>query len=118
MIFHILALIIINHLSLIFRSSNVHHHGKFITGPPQMDASAMSSAAGDVSSKETQLPVVHLNDDDDHLVPYHLIVYRALNATICLFASVEDNQVGFDVHNLIFYLLQIIYCRGYLNRIN
>uniref|UniRef100_A0A914X5E6 PAZ domain-containing protein n=1 Tax=Plectus sambesii TaxID=2011161 RepID=A0A914X5E6_9BILA len=75
------------------RSTNPHHHGKFITGPPHMDSSSLLSSMSDVSSKEQQLPVVHLSDDNGDLVPYHLIVYRALNATICLFAPVDEHEV-------------------------
>ncbi len=67
---------------IIFRSSSTHHHGKYITGP-------IDSLTGD---KDVNVPIVYLNVDDNDVTAYHLIVYRALNATICLFISGQQSM--------------------------
>ncbi|VDK88516.1 unnamed protein product [Litomosoides sigmodontis] len=56
------------------------HRGKFLTGL------VMSTKSDRFNAK---LPVVYLCDDDDEkrLVPYEMIVYRALNATVCMFSQ-------------------------------
>lgn len=64
------------------RSDSTHHHGKFLTGAT--DVSADEMIAG---TRDAKLPVVYLSSENDFekLSPYELIVYRALNATMCMF---------------------------------
>ncbi|KHN87897.1 Vacuolar fusion protein CCZ1 -like protein [Toxocara canis] len=63
-----------------------HHHGRFLTGTTDVSAEAMIANA-----KDTKLPVVYLSADGttNKLIPYELIVYRALNATLCMFVRKE-----------------------------
>jgi len=60
----------------------LHHAGKFITG-------TASSSPSDNPLASVKLPVVFLSSEDEDEtskpLPYHLVVYRALNATVCLF---------------------------------
>lgn len=51
------------------------HYGRFVTGPPNLQ---------DASGNIGKVPKVHINND---MTPelYHLVVYRALSATVCLF---------------------------------
>lgn len=51
------------------------HYGRFVTGPTNLQ---------DTSGSIGKVPKVYLNNDS---VPemYHLVVYRALSATVCLF---------------------------------
>ncbi|MFH4979170.1 hypothetical protein AB6A40_005879 [Gnathostoma spinigerum] len=67
------------------------HRGKFITGPKDLSAEAVIANA-----KDCKLPVVYLseNENSNNLTPYELIVYRALNATVCMFVS-QDVDINF-----------------------
>lgn len=55
------------------------HHGKFITGPPNLKETLIG-----------KVPKVYLNCDKKTTM-YHLVVYRLLNASICLF--IEGNNL-------------------------
>lgn len=67
-----------------------HHHGKFLTGAADVSAEAMIANA-----KDFKLPVVYLSSDENSqkLVPYELVVYRALNATMCMFVRRDVESV-------------------------
>lgn len=51
------------------------HYGRFVTGPPNLQ---------DASGNSWKVPKVYINNDT---IPelYHLVVYRALSATVCMF---------------------------------
>ncbi|KAM3718093.1 Vacuolar fusion protein [Dirofilaria immitis] len=60
------------------------HRGKFLTGL------AISAKNSSINEKyDVKLPVVYLCDENsaEKLVPYEMIVYRALNATVCMFVQ-------------------------------
>ncbi|CAG9537952.1 unnamed protein product [Cercopithifilaria johnstoni] len=62
------------------------HRGKFLTGL------AMPAKNPSINDKyDAKLPVVYLCDDNNErrLVPYEMIVYRALNATVCMFSQIS-----------------------------
>lgn len=55
------------------------HHGRFITGPENLKT---STSIG-------KIPRVHLYSDTDCTI-YHLVVYRALSASVCLFIEEKE----------------------------
>lgn len=73
-------------------NTNVFHDrclSRFVTGPPNLQ---------DASGNIGKVPKVHINND---LKPelYHLVVYRALSATVCLFIEGEEDSYYFGTLN-------------------
>jgi hypothetical protein len=64
---------------------NDKHVSRFVTGPANLQ---------DASGNTGKVPKVYVNND---LTPelYHLVVYRALSATVCLFIDGEPTGSSF-----------------------
>jgi hypothetical protein len=76
-------------------NTDVFHVGclfRFVTGPPNLQ---------DASGNIGKVPKVHINNG---MTPelYHLVVYRALSATVCLFIEGEEDRNYFGTPKLIF----------------
>lgn len=50
------------------------HYGRFITGPSNLKDSNIG-----------KVPKIYINNDSKQSAAYHLVVYRSLSASICLF---------------------------------
>ncbi|TKR70292.1 hypothetical protein L596_022334 [Steinernema carpocapsae] len=84
-----------SHLNRRPSGSPSQHEGKFLSGP-----SDLTKTGSDESFKDMKCPVVFLSTDEEsrHLSSSQLIVYRALNATMCMFVKKNINK---DIlHNL------------------
>lgn len=62
---------------------------RFVTGPPNLQ---------DASGNIGKVPKVHITND---MTPEltHLVVYRALSATVCLFIEGEENRHYSETRN-------------------
>lgn len=99
------------------KMANLHHHGKFVTGPTDgLDRGAiyqsMHQGAGSQQQPKkgeaNKLPVVFLKreknekeelsaNDDDESEAFHLVVYRALNGSLALLIPAEE-QLDMDFY--------------------